>query len=308
MARKIIFILTEGDHDSAFIYRILKANGMTTNHKIAIKDYPFPLNELIKNGVSSIPIEELNMEVARSRFLPSYIMQHDENIVSIYRVGGDSKETIRTAFIKSINAFNISDPDAIQTLKDTQISILFFFDADEKGVNARIEQIKKELKLSFPESETENINKLENKEILLIDDLYIGGFIFAKAGKDTGLLEDILIPLMKQDNDDIFDLADFYLDIHEEVPLFKGKVVYDSTQTVKKKINGQKYSHKKSLIGTVGQLQMSGKSNTVCISDADYLNDEKIKTNAICIDIYDFIQKAFTIILNVVELSSDSLI
>jgi 5S rRNA maturation endonuclease (ribonuclease M5) len=292
MAKKIIFILTEGDHDSAFIYRILKANGMTTNHKIAIKDYPFPLNELIKNGVSSIPIEELNMEVARSRFLPSYIMQKDDNIASIYRIGGDSNEIVRTDFIKSINAFNISDPDAIQTLKDTQISVLFFFDADDKGIDKRIEQIKKELKLSFPASEAENIDKLANKEILLIEDINVGGFIFAEAGKDTGLLEDILIPLMKQGNEDILYTADCFLNIHEGTNLFKGKVKYDPTTKEKKKINGKTYSYKKSLIGTIGQLQVSGSSNTVCISKADYLTDEKIKSDATCVDIYDFIQKA----------------
>ena len=79
MAKNIIFILTEGDHDSAFIYRILKANGMTTKHKTAIKDYPFPLDRLIKSGIADIPIEELNMEVARSRFMPSYIMQKEDN-------------------------------------------------------------------------------------------------------------------------------------------------------------------------------------------------------------------------------------
>jgi hypothetical protein len=295
MVKNIIFILTEGDHDSAFIYRILKANGMTTNHKIAIKDYPFPLNDLIKNAISSIPVEELNMEVARSRFSPSYIMQKDDNMVSIYRVGGDSKEAIRTDFIKSINAFNISDPDAIQTLKDTQISVLFFFDADDKGIGKRIEQIKKELKLSFPESE-ESIDKLENKEILLIEDIYVGGFIFAETGKDTGLLEDILLPLMKKGNEGIFYMADYFLGIHEGTNLFKTKIKYEGTTKDKKKIkkvNGKKYSYKKSLVGTVGQLQMSGKSNTVCISDADYLNDEKIKSDATCIDIYNFIAKAF---------------
>jgi len=31
MAKNIIFILTEGEHDAAFIYRILKANGMETD-------------------------------------------------------------------------------------------------------------------------------------------------------------------------------------------------------------------------------------------------------------------------------------
>ena len=291
MAKNIIFILTEGDHDSAFIYRILQANGMTTNHKTAIKDYPIPLNELIKSGISDTPIEELNMEVARSKFLPSYIMQKDDNFVTIYRVGSDSKEKIRTDFIKSVNALNVSDPDAIQTLTETQISILFFFDADDKGVGHRIEQIKKELKLSFPKSEEENIDKLANKEIFLVEDINVGGFIFTKPDNDNGLLEDILIPLMKQGNDDIFDSAEKFLEIHENTELFKGKVEYDPTVTIKKKISGKKYSQKKSLIGTVGQLQMSGKSNTVCISDADYLNDAKIKSDVTCAEIYTFIQK-----------------
>ncbi|GHT52718.1 hypothetical protein AGMMS49982_13670 [Bacteroidia bacterium] len=294
MVKNIVFILTEGDHDSAFIYRILKANGMTTLHKIAIKEYPSPLNELIKSGISSVPIEELNMEVARSKFLPSYVMQNSDDIVSIYRVGGDSKEDVRVDFIKKINALNISDPDAINALIDAKVSVLFFFDADDKGIESRISQIKKELKLSFPESEAENIDKLVNKEILLIEDVNVGGFIFSELGKDTGLLEDILIPLMKQGNEDIFIEAEKFLDIHESTALFKGKIIYDETKTIKKKVNGEKYAYKKSLVGTIGQLQMSGKSNTVCISDADYLTDEKIKADATCIDIYSFIQQVLT--------------
>jgi hypothetical protein len=292
MAKNFTFILTEGDHDSAFIYRILKANGMTTNHNIPIKSYPFPLGKLIEKEVSSALVEELNMEEARSKFLPSYIMQKEDEIISIYRVGGESKEKPRVNFIKSINKFNITDQNEIPVLeKGTQISILFFFDADDKGIDIRINQIKKELKSSFPESEANNIDKLANKEILLIKSIYVGSFIFTESGKDIGSLEDILIPLMKRENEDIFDAAEKFLNIHETTVLFKGKVEYDETRTIKKKVNSKKYTYKKSLVGTVGQLQMSGKANTVCISDADYLTDKKIKENVTCIEIYDFIQK-----------------
>jgi hypothetical protein len=215
--------------------------------------------------------------------------------VSIYGVGGGSRSDVRIDFIKKINDFNKPDPEAIQVLKDTEISVLFFFDADDKGIDKRIEQIKKELKLSFPESEAENIDKLVNKEIVLIEDVSVGGFIFSEDEKDTGLLEDILIPLMKQGNEDIFEKAEEFLAIHEQTILFKDKIIYDEDKTIKKKINGQKYSYKKSLVGTVGQLQVSGRSNTVCISDADYLNDAKIKSNATCIDIFNFIQKALKV-------------
>lgn len=295
MTKNLVFILTEGDHDAAFIYRILKANGMATNHQIPIKDYHYPLNELIKNGVSSTSIEELNMETARSKFLPSYIMEEDNNLVTIYRTGGDSKASIREGFIKQINAFNVQDPDAVQLVKDTNISVLFFFDADDKGVENRMAQIRGELKKSFPSSCYGEIDTLKEKDVLLIEDIKVGGFIFTKVGETVGLLEDILVPLMREDNDDIFDSAEDFLAIHEQTNLFKGKVTYCSNDsTIKKKVNGKKYSHEKSLIGTVGQLQKSGASNTMCISQTDYLNETKIKANQTCVDIFSFIMKALT--------------
>ena len=288
MAKNIIFILTEGEHDTAFIYRILKANGISTNHAI-LKEYPFPLNELFKNGISSIPIEDLNLEVARSRFLPSRVMQKDDNILSIYQMGGDAQKQKRIDFIKLINTFNTPDPDEIQAIKDIEISILFFLDADDKGVDKRIKQIKNELQESFPKSETENIDKIINKEIVLIEDINIGGFIFTEPETNKGLLEDILILLMKQGNDDIFERAEKFLAIHKETNLFKNGITDEVGKN--KKVNGRKYTHKKSLVGAVGQLQMSGKSNTVCISDADYLSDDKIQQDATCQDIYNFIKK-----------------
>ena len=58
-----------------------------------------------------------------------------------------------------------------------------------------------------------------------------------------------------------------------------------------KKVNKQKYTHRKSLIGTVGQLQKSGKSNTVCISDADFLNNDKVLANDTCKEIVELIKQ-----------------
>ena len=46
MAQNIVVILTEGDHDAAFLYRILKANGFVKYSKL-IKDFPVPLNNLL---------------------------------------------------------------------------------------------------------------------------------------------------------------------------------------------------------------------------------------------------------------------
>jgi len=282
-----IFILTEGDHDTAFLYRILKANGIET-YNIAIKNYPKLINKMFIKELSSSINEELNIETVNSKFLPYRVMRKDDNILCIYKTGGDSKEEKRIEFVRKINKFNVDDPDEMDVAEDSTFSILFFFDADISGVNYRITQIKNELRPCLNNKAVENIN---NKEVTTINDIKIGLFVFTKAESDTGSLEDILIMLMRKDNDDIFVEAEDYLDIHERTALFGGKIDYEDDNTTIKKVNGIKYYYKKSLIGTVGQLQVSGTSNTVCISKTDYLTDDKIKSENICNEIFSFIQK-----------------
>lgn len=286
MAKNFIFILAEGDHDSSFLYRILRAYDVETDSKI-IKEYPSPLNNLFTTGISNVSISDLNIQDAGSRFLPYRVMQQGENTFIIYTIGGDTQKNKRIVLAKAINAFNVQDPDAIQVLKDTTISILYFFDADTHGVNSRLLQVKSELGEIF---ENSTVPDLTNGELVTIEDMRIGAFIFTDVGADSGRLEDFLVPLMEQDNKDIFTAARNFLGIHEATVLFKGKCKVEGG--ILKKVNGQKYNHLKSLVGTVGQLQKSGKSNTVCISDADYLNATKIKASDPCVNIFTFIKKA----------------
>lgn len=78
MINNTIFILAEGDHDSAFLERILKANGFTS-YKKKIKDYPAPLNDFLQIDIINVSIPEVKIKQARTRFLPYYVMQKDYN-------------------------------------------------------------------------------------------------------------------------------------------------------------------------------------------------------------------------------------
>ncbi len=286
MANNFIFILTEGDHDAAFIYRILKANGFRT-YSEKIGNFPPPLNDFLQADIKNITIPDVKIEVAKVRFLPNEVLNKDNNLLLIYTLGGDQVKQLRASLIKTLNAFNMPDPDALQAAPEIDISVLYFFDADDKGVNYRLKEVKDELNEIF---EIENLsNTLLNNELLEIGDMVFGAHIFARPETDEGMLEDILLPLMAQDNDDIFLAARQFLSIHPKTNLFSDKLTYDGA--ILKKVNKQKYAEKKSLIGTVGQLQKSGKSNTVCIRDSDYLNDTKINENPSCIEILEFINK-----------------
>lgn len=287
MANNFIFILTEGDHDAAFIYRILKANGFNT-YSEKIGNFPTPLNKFLQTDLKNITIPDVKIEVAKVRFLPNEVICKEDNLLLIYTLGGDSVKQLRISIVKTLNAFNIQDPDALQAAPEGNFSVLYFFDADDKGVEQRVIELQDELREVFEIEELPG--EMTNNELLEIEDMTFGIHVFTKPGVDEGLLEDILLPLMQQDNDDIFFAARSFLSIHPTTHLFSDKLVY--RDDVLKKVNGQKYAEKKSLIGTVGQLQKSGKSNTVCIRDTDYLNDVKINGNQTCITILEFINKA----------------
>lgn len=292
MVSNTIFILTEGDHDSAFLYRILKANNFNS-YSVKIKDYPEPLNSFFQSDIVNVSIPEVKIQQARTRFLPYYVMQNGDNLIFIYSIGGDTKDQIRTSLVSALNAFNIDDEDdlAIQALPNTEMSILYFFDADDKGSDFRISQIIEEIKPAFPKFTFKENSHYRTSTFYQIEDLKVGAYIFREFAEDKGMLEDVMLPLMKQDNDDIFEAAEVFLATNTICTLFKDKLKYDATGNVLEKVNKVKYTHRKSLIGTVGQLQKSGKSNTVCISDSDYLSNEKILNNKTCNEIIELIKQ-----------------
>ena len=287
MAQNLLYILTEGSHDAAFIYRILKTNGFSTYNQL-IKDYPQPLNDFLSRDILNVSIPEVKVQEARSRFLPAYVMNRDSNLVLIYSIGGDSRDDIRISLIKALNALNEPDPDAIQAIPDTSISVLYFFDADNAGTEARMNQVIEECKQAFPKVEFEE--QYDPTEFHLFEDIQVGAYIFRKPDVDEGMLEDVLLPLMKEDNDDIFQAAETFLSVNHTCTLFSGSLRVDGEGQILK-VKGEKYHHKKSLVGTVGQLRKSGKSNTVCISDAEYITDAKINANGTCTDIMNRINK-----------------
>lgn len=288
MAQNIIIILTEGDHDAAFLYRILKANGFAKFSKI-IGKFPPPLNDLLSKDILNVSIPEVNIQSARTRFLPKNVVTEGENIFLIYAIQGDSRGDIRTKLIAAFNNFNTKDPQEIQVIKDTTVSVLYFLDADNKGIDARLTEINNELTAAFAGVVFEKFTA--NGSLKTVDDILIGVYIFVKAGEQTGKLEDILLPMMEAGNENIFQLANSFLSIHKDTILYKDNIELNEDNSIKK-VFGDKYHPKKSLIGTIGQLHKSGKSNTVCISDANYLNDEKLKASEVCNEIVKFIRKA----------------
>lgn len=128
----------------------------------------------------------------------------------------------------------------------------------------------------------------------LYEGIKLGCYIFAGDNNNTGKLEDILLPIMNENNTEIFEGANKFLtDFHSDERLFPLKlnfteegVVEERSQKAKDKY---KYDRNKSLIGTIGQLQQSGGANTVCIGFTDYLTLNKIQMSEKCQAILKFL-------------------
>ncbi|WP_342328067.1 DUF3226 domain-containing protein [Pedobacter sp. FW305-3-2-15-E-R2A2] len=293
MPVQIISVLCEGPHDVAFIERILKTIGFKSNESTKIGQFPPPFNSLLLNEASKTNIEQLNLTEMRRNLLPSNTLKKEDNYIFLYSLGGDSKADSRIRILQELRGF-ITEAEEISILPaDTSISLVYFFDADDQGVDNRISYINREVKTALPEIENDPFEF--NGDSHSISKLKLGTFIFTDNSNVTGKLEDILVPLMKQGNEVSFDAADKYLlTHHEDARLFPLKLNAHPTTSVITEARSvrlgdkKKFDPQKSLLGTVGQLQRSGKSNVVCISDSDYLTLDKIIASTKCQEIIIF--------------------
>lgn len=293
MPTQIIIALCEGPHDVSFICKILKSNGFLSNESLKINQFPQPMDSLMAQEIVKTDVEELNLQEVRKGFLPTNTLQKGDVYVFLYSMGGDGKKVPRQAILNSL-AISVRQKGEIKKERipeDTNLSLLYFFDADVQGVPARLAQVNAEVREVIASTQADIFTA--NVTYSLHEGIKLGCCIFTGADNTTGKLEDILVPLMKDGNDNIFDNAHGYLNNHfDDARLFPLKLTTAANATTEARSaragDKYRYDEKKSILGVVGQLQKSGKSNTTCISDTDYLTLAKIQGNAKCQEIITF--------------------
>ena len=265
---KLSIVLCEGPDDVAFISKILKADQFKSKENLPINDYPQPISSMLINEVKETDIEELKFQELRKALLPSAILKKEEHFIFLYAIGGDSRKDIRKAFLSTLISF-IPEEGEIEILpKDTELNLLYILDADNLGISARINQINEELEDEIGEKPFNGVGLSKYKT------LGLGIYIFS-AEHGVGKLEDLLMPLMQENNEDIFKEAKAFYDNFYDVDRDKRK----------------KSDQSKAAIGISGQLQKAGMTNSVIIGQSDYITSEKIKRNEKCQEILTFFSK-----------------
>jgi hypothetical protein len=284
--KNIVLAICEGPHDVAFLYRLFVVEGFLS-YKKKIGEFPKPIDSLILKAVKSGNYENMKLAEIGRKPVPQEILFKEDTMILFYPVGGDGKKDSRKELIANILGFRLDDEDAYDAGKGLNYSIIYFLDANEKGVQRRVEEIGHEVKEIF---KVGKVNLSNAGPPLDIKGYRVGCYIFSEDGQ-CGKLEDVMVPIMEKDNEEIFQKAGEFLELKDENRLKKLKIKKREDGTIEETRSGKKqaFDEKKSKICVAGQLQNSGKSNVVIIKDCDYINLFKIKECAKCREIMGFI-------------------
>jgi len=272
---KYIIVFCEGDHDIAFLSRILFVNGFTPYNK-KVKDFITPLNDLYISALKDKKIEDSKFKFQRPSIkVPYAVFEKEDRLVIFHNLGGDGNilngqaERIKESYIE------LND-EILRITKNYELlsyRFLYFLDADREGVSKRLDEISTLLALS---------NKLEHYTVIKEDGNEFGCCIFYNSTDENkyGKLEDILLDLMIPENENIF----------EGSRIFVGNNILSSTRQRKFICTHEKeetrgsiqFKQEKSIISIAGQLQFSGSSNSVIIANSDYIKKSDIDNNVIC--------------------------
>lgn len=268
-------VMVEGPHDGAFISKVMQVNGYSTFSKPINEFQPLMMAEYLKGQYKNASVGGLNLQSVRQQILfPSYALVSGEEIMLIFHMGGDNRADRRARLVKDLRDFFLS-PASRSTgivMGDDTLTFIFEFDADEIGVNERLKQASTEIgKLDSGFRGFQN-----NASYEVSNGLRWGVYVFAK-NDGKGRLEDIILPMMEKDNEDIAKCAKDYVDKRTAFSLFQ-------------KEKPTKHPEK-ARIGVMGQLQKAGSAIPAIIEQSAYLTDEKIKKSTICMDVFNFMAK-----------------
>lgn len=286
--KNVVFALCEGQHDIAFLYRLFTAQGFT-GYKEIIGNFPDPIDRLIINALKAIDYEKMKLKEGGKKPVPQEILVRDESLVLFYALGGDGQKKSRKDLISSISAFKPPDDDALDAGKGLDYSIIYFYDANKKGVGKRLQGIEKEIKELF---DVEHAGVSNGGKPVRVKGFKIGCYIFAD-NNSFGKLEDIMMPIMKKDNETIFKEAGKFLELKDDTRLKKLRLKQNQDGSIEEFRSNKKmkFDGSKSTICIAGQLQNSGKSNVVIIKDCDFINLKKIRDCSKCREIMQFIDR-----------------
>lgn len=265
---KITIVFCEGQHDIAFLSKILFAHEYKKYDK-KLDKFLKPFGNQYFELIKTTEISDKKLGYQSDYKIPSVSLYKDDNLILFHNMGGDMKSIERVEVLNMYLKLVNKDNDFTASY-NFEYKFLYFLDSDEKTIEERVQELNSELALTTPLQHNKLVFDMHN----------YGCYIY------SGVLEDILLDLMKPFNDTYFDNSKNYIDTNP-INNDRQKEFKCFEETYK---SGNKFKEKKSIISIAGQLQFSGMNNSVIIANSDYIKKDDILNNAHCQNIIKFFE------------------
>lgn len=274
---KTVVVFCEGDHDIAFLTRVLSVNGYQPYGK-KVKDFDKPLNKLYIEQLAKKKIEDSEFKFQRPNHrIPYAVLTNGIDIVIFHNLDGDGNilngksDKIVTMYTK----LNDAAIRKIQKYPPLDYRFLYFLDADNAGVAQRIDEIATLLDLT----------DMPHHQLIEKETYETGFYIFhdSEHRNKNGKLEDLLLKIMPTDNEGIFNGSAEFIEQNNIDDTRQRRFVCNSHEETHQ--GSIQFKPQKSIIAVAGQLQFSGSSNAVIIANTDYITKADIDNNPCCNDI-----------------------
>lgn len=256
---KITIVFCEGQHDIAFLSKILFAHEYKKYDK-ALDKFLKPFGDQYYSLMKDIEISDKKLGFQTDYKIPAVSLYKNDNLILFHNMGGDMKSSERNEVLAMYK--NFKGDDGFTSSYNFEYKFLYFLDSDEKNIDDRVGELNVELKLNTP--------LVHNNVVTNIH--HYGCYIY------DGVLEDILLNLMKPSNDEYFVNSKNFIDANP-INTDRQKEFKCFDETYK---SGNKFKEKKSVISIAGQLQFSGMNNSVIIAHSDYIKKSDILANDHC--------------------------
>jgi len=212
---KMLFILCEGGPDVQFIKRTLIASGEYKNDERKLSEFEQPIKGYFGKSWKNQNWDSIQFgEPQQSMLIPSTSLKSIDNakLLLLFNVGGANNRDNIIKILKMIYE-DFSHPGVIERYgSDLKYAILFFFDADDLGIQGRLDYFINEYKDFF----NDTLAGLQVETWKTIRNIPIGLFVFSNEGSDKGTLEDSLIHLFNKHRsklvNDSYDLLNEHSD------------------------------------------------------------------------------------------------
>ncbi|WP_026395142.1 DUF3226 domain-containing protein [Acetobacterium malicum] len=283
---KISIALCEGTHDIAFISKILYSFGFES-YENSISGFPKPLNQLFLTIFNNEKISDRKLGFHEDSYLiPRASLIKDNHLILFHNMNSDTTTKPRYDVIDQYNKLFGSKANLfIQGAVEIETEYILFYDADELGIEGRVDFIKDNFcsKYSIDEKKVEHGVKMD------CSGFKFGCYVFHDEVSKKGTLERQLNNMFKCgciENTNLINNAEEFVDnnILNKERCRKYSPGTDSY------VKSSRFSREKAIISVVGQTQFSGASNSVIIANSDFIKKNDIINDQKCKEIFSLFQ------------------